>query len=96
MKKRDMLNLISINRKMFKHILKENNSLNQLEITENIKTIVNYVYLFFNKNSEKTKCWFISKNIELANFTPRDMIYLGKIEKLHSFVTWKISLNYRD
>jgi len=53
---------------------------------ENVANICNLVFQFFN-DDVKTKLWFQTPNPMLGNISPRDMIRLGRYNKLLRFVT---------
>ena len=56
------------------------------EHLENVANICNLVFQFFN-DDVKTKLWFQTRNPMLGNVSPRDMIRLGRYNKLLRFVT---------
>jgi hypothetical protein len=56
------------------------------EHLENVANICNLVFQFFN-DDVKTKLWFQTPNPMLGNISPRDMIRLGRYNKLLRFVT---------
>jgi len=56
------------------------------EQLENVANICNLVFQFFNDDM-KTKLWFQTPNPMLGNVSPRDMIRLGRYNKLLRFVT---------
>jgi hypothetical protein len=56
------------------------------EHLENVANICNLVFQFFN-DDVKTKLWFQTPNPMLGNVSPRDMIRLGRYNKLLRFVT---------
>jgi hypothetical protein len=56
------------------------------EHLENVANICNLVFQFFN-DDVKTKLWFQAPNPMLGNVSPRDMIRLGRYNKLLRFVT---------
>jgi hypothetical protein len=56
------------------------------EHLENVANICNLVFQFFN-DDVKTKLWFQTPNPMLGNVSPRDMIRLGRYNKLMRFVT---------
>jgi len=41
---------------------------------------------FFNGNTEKTVLWFKTRNPLLGDISPRDMIRLGRFERLRKFI----------
>lgn len=54
---------------------------------EQIANICTLVAEYFNGDSAKTSLWFNTINPMLGGITPRDMIRLGRYEKLLKFVT---------
>lgn len=68
----------------------ENLSISNLQKLANI---FNLIANFFN-DTDKTIQWFLTKNIELANFTPSNMIVLEKLPKLESFISTRIEENF--
>jgi hypothetical protein len=56
------------------------------EHLENVANICNLVFQFFN-DDVKTKLWFQTPSPMLGNMSPRDMIRLGRYNKLLRFVT---------
>jgi len=52
------------------------------------------VLTFFKGDMNKTSLWFNTNNPLLGNIKPADMIKLGRVSKLKSFVTETISENY--
>jgi hypothetical protein len=51
-----------------------------------IGNICQLVAGYFGGNPEKTYLWFTLPNMMLGNIPPREMIRLGRYQKLHSFV----------
>lgn len=64
--------------------------------------VVEKVYNFFNKtfdeliSKNKTQVWFKTENPQLANFTPKQMILLGKIKRVIQFVDYALEQNTKD
>ena len=59
------------------------------ELRERIRewaTLLNLVAEHFEGDAHKTVLWFTTVNPLLGNMTPRDMIRLGRLRKLHKFV----------
>jgi hypothetical protein len=56
------------------------------EHLENVANICNLVFQFFD-DDVKTRLWFQTPNPVLGNVSPRDMIRLGRYNKLLRFVT---------
>jgi hypothetical protein len=48
--------------------------------------IANLVAEFFDGDAERTAAWFHAKNPVLGNVRPRDMLRLGRFDKLYQFV----------
>ena len=53
---------------------------------EEIANLVNAVAETFDGNTEKTRVWFNTCNPTLGDISPRDMIRLGRYERLHKFI----------
>jgi hypothetical protein len=53
---------------------------------EEISNTINMVADFFNGNTEKTVLWFKTRNPLLGDISPRDMIRLGRFERLRKFI----------
>lgn len=53
---------------------------------EEIASIMNMVATAFNGDEAKTVAWFKAKNPMLGDVAPRDMIRLGRYERLRRFV----------
>lgn len=51
-----------------------------------IATVCELVAEYFNGDLEKTALWFKLKNPLLGSISPRDMIRIGRYEKLMSFI----------
>ena len=61
------------------------------ERLEEIGSIANMVAGVFNGNAEKTALWFKTRNPMLGDVAPRDMIRLGRYDKLRRFIINSIS-----
>jgi hypothetical protein len=57
-----------------------------LERLEEIGMTINLVANFFAGDSDKTIAWFKAKNPLLGDISPRDMIRLGRFERLRKFI----------
>lgn len=57
-----------------------------LERLTEIATICGLVAQFFDGDERKTALWFRTPNPLLGSMPPRDMIRLGRYQKLHRFV----------
>ena len=53
---------------------------------EEIASICNSVAGFFNGDAQKTALWFKTPNPLLGDVAPRDMIRLGRYDKLRKFI----------
>lgn len=53
---------------------------------EEIASIANMVAKQFSGDSEKTAAWFKARNPLLGDISPRDMIRLGRYERLRRFI----------
>ena len=56
------------------------------ERLEEIATTANLVAKFFDGDVEKTAAWFRARNPLLGDISPRDMIRLGRFERLRKFI----------
>lgn len=56
------------------------------ERLEEIANTINMVALAFQGNQEKTIAWFSARNPMLGDISPRDMIRLGRYERLRKFI----------
>jgi hypothetical protein len=56
------------------------------ERLEQIANICNLVAEYFDGNSQKTALWFRTPNPMLGNVSPRDMIRLGRYQRLLQFI----------
>lgn len=56
------------------------------ERLEEIANIINMVAKAFDGDAEKTSAWFRARNPLLGDIAPRDMIRLGRYERLRRFV----------
>ena len=56
------------------------------EHLEQIATTVNMVAGMFDGNTEKTVLWFKTKNPLLGDVSPRDMVRLGRFDRLRKFI----------
>jgi hypothetical protein len=63
---------------------------------EEIASICNSVAGFFNGDAHKTTLWFKTPNPMLGDVAPRDMIRLGRYDKLRKFVVNAIIEQNRD
>lgn len=57
-----------------------------LERLEEIGTTINLVANFFSGDLDKTIAWFKAKNPLLGDISPRDMIRLGRFDRLRKFI----------
>lgn len=57
-----------------------------LERLEEIGTTINLVATFFSGDADKTIAWFKAKNPLLGDVSPRDMIRLGRFDRLRKFI----------
>lgn len=57
-----------------------------LERLEEIGTTINLVATFFEGDPNKTIAWFKAKNPLLGDISPRDMIRLGRFDRLRKFI----------
>jgi|ERR1035437_5047875 hypothetical protein len=53
---------------------------------EEIASTINLVARMFNGDAEKTTLWFKARNPLLGDVSPRDMIRLGRYERLRKFI----------
>lgn len=56
------------------------------ERLEEIANVVNMVAGIFDGDSAKTALWFRTKNPMLGDVSPRDMVRLGRYDRLRKFV----------
>jgi hypothetical protein len=56
------------------------------ERMEEIASTINLVARMFNGDAEKTSLWFKARNPLLGDVSPRDMIRLGRFERLRKFI----------
>lgn len=63
------------------------------ERLEEIGMIMNMVAKVFNGDPEKTAVWFRARNPLLGDVTPRDMIRLGRFERLRKYIIGAMSAN---
>ncbi|QWD63375.1 MbcA/ParS/Xre antitoxin family protein [Polynucleobacter sp. MWH-UH2A] len=56
------------------------------ERLEEIANTINMVAKVFDGNAEKTVAWFKARNPLLGDVSPRDMIRLGRYERLRKFI----------
>ena len=56
------------------------------ERMEEIASVMNMVAQAFQGNEDKTVAWFKARNPLLGDISPRDMIRLGRYERLRRFV----------
>jgi hypothetical protein len=59
---------------------------NVRERLEEIGNTVNWVAQIFEGDAEKTVAWFKARNPLLGDVSPRDMIRLGRYERLRKFI----------
>lgn len=65
------------------------------ERLEEIGDIANMVAGFFDGDAAKTALWFRSRNPMLGNVAPRDMVRLGRYERLRSYIVSALRENQR-
>jgi hypothetical protein len=53
---------------------------------EEIGITINMVAKFFDGDTDKTVTWFKARNPMLGDVSPRDMIRLGRFERLRKFI----------
>lgn len=58
---------------------------------EEIATVINLVARQFSGDPEKTVAWFRARNPLLGDISPRDMIRLGRYERLRRFIIQAMS-----
>ncbi len=63
------------------------------ERLEEISITINMVAKVFNGDAEKTAVWFRARNPLLGDVTPRDMIRLGRFERLRKYIIGAMSAN---
>ncbi len=63
---------------------------------EEIASICNMVAGFFDGDAEKTALWFKTQNPMLGEVAPRDMVRLGRYDKLRKFVITALMENMRN
>lgn len=69
---------------------------NELRIKiEEWATVINLVADFF-QDTKKTILWFNTRNPQLANLKPTDMILSRRVKKLQAFIHYALYLNNRD
>ena len=56
------------------------------ERLEEIAITINMVAKFFDGDTDKTVTWFKARNPLLGDISPRDMIRLGRFERLRKFI----------
>ncbi len=56
------------------------------ERLQEIATIVNMVAKFFDGDTDKTVLWFKARNPLLGDISPKEMIRLGRYERLRKFI----------
>ena len=56
------------------------------ERMEQVAIICNLVAEYFKGDAKKTALWFRTLNPMLGNISPRDMIRLGRYQKLQKFI----------
>ena len=60
---------------------------------EEISITINMVARVFNGDPEKTALWFRARNPLLGDVAPRDMIRLGRYERLRKYIIGAMSVN---
>ncbi|MGH8051051.1 MAG: hypothetical protein ACREPB_10370 [Arenimonas sp.] len=66
------------------------------ERLEEIGSIINLVAGVFDGDIHKTALWFRTSNSMLGDVTPRDMIRLGRYDKLRKFIISALIENNKD
>ena len=66
------------------------------ERLEEIGTTINLVATFFEGDPAKTIAWFKAKNPLLGDISPRDMIRLGRFDRLRKFIVKAMVENNRN
>ncbi len=56
------------------------------ERLEEVANTINMVAGMFNGDANKTAAWFKARNPSLGDISPRDMIRLGRYERLRKFI----------
>lgn len=64
------------------------------ERLEEIANIANMAASAFNGDPEKTALWFRTKNPMLGDVSPRDMVRLGRYDRLRKFVVNALADRY--
>ena len=60
---------------------------------EEISITINMVAKVFNGDPEKTALWFRARNPLLGDVAPRDMIRLGRFERLRKYIIGAMGIN---
>lgn len=66
------------------------------ERIEEIANICSLVAEFFDGNARKTALWFRTSNPLLGDVSPRDMIRLGRYDRLRKFVMEAMGANVQE
>ena len=91
LKKEDVSRLASVSVKSVRYDAQIPESVR--ERLEEIANTINMVAKVFNGDSEKTVAWFRARNPLLGDVSPRDMIRLGKYDRLRKFIISAMSAN---
>ena len=62
-----------------------------VERLEEVATLANMVATIFDGDAEKTCIWFKTKNPMLGGISPRDMVRMGRQDRLRKFIVNAIS-----
>lgn len=84
LKKEDVSRLSSVSVKSVRY--DENMPEQMRDRLEEIANIINMVAAEFDGDAEKTASWFKARNPLLGDVSPRDMIRLGRYERLRKFI----------
>ncbi len=66
------------------------------ERLEEIGTVINLVAGIFDGDADKTALWFKTNNPMLGEVSPRDMIRLGRYDKLRKFIVSALTEQARE
>ncbi len=63
------------------------------ELVKKITYMYNRVLEFFQENDAKTCMWFEAKNPLLGDYSPMELIQMGRIDRVKSFIDCQLDEN---
>lgn len=95
--KSEILEYINISDDLFNELVEYDKNL-LIILNDMVEKVNSFFIQQYNEKQtkEKTKLWFNAENQQLANFTPKQMILLGKHNRVMQFINYALEQNIRQ